>query len=141
MYLAQTIKSPSLSPYFLKQGLFALMALSLIMLLPDIAFAADETGEEVTTKILEAIVKYSKWIAFAVIGIAFIMVGWFCLRAYGSWADEDNKQGTLPRLVLTVFLGILILAVVTIFVTKGVGYLETNIVTTSISPTYETTIA
>lgn len=137
MYLAQTIKSPS----FLKQGLFALMAVSLIMLLPDIAFAADETGEEVTTKILEAIVKYSKWIAFAVIGIAFIMVGWFCLRAYGSWADEDNKQGTLPRLVLTVFLGILILAVVTIFVTKGVGYLETNIVTTSISPTYETTIA
>ncbi|WP_299874182.1 hypothetical protein [uncultured Cocleimonas sp.] len=111
------------------------------MLFPNIASAADETGAEVTTAILENIVKYAKWIAFVIIGIAFMMVGWFCLRAYGSWADDDNKQGTMPRLVLTIFLGILVLAVVTIFVTKGVTYLETNIVTTSISPAYETTIA
>ncbi len=137
MYLAQTIKSPS----FVKQGLFALLLLSIVMLFPDIASAADETGAEVTTAILENIVKYAKWIAFVIIGIAFMMVGWFCLRAYGSWADDDNKQGTMPRLVLTIFLGILVLAVVTIFVTKGVTYLETNIVTASISPVYETTIA
>ena len=137
MYLAQSIQSPT----FLKQGLFTLLLVSLVMLFPDIASAADETGEEVTTAILANIVKYAKWIAFVVIGIAFIMVGWFCLRAYGSWADEDNKQGTMPRLVLTIFLGILVLAVVTIFVTKGVTYLETNIVTASISPVYETTIA
>ena len=137
MYLAQSVQSIN---YF-KQGLFALILLSIIMLLPDIALAADETGEEVTTAILANIVKYAKWIAFVVIGIAFIMVGWFCLRAYGSWADEDNKQGTLPRLVLTIFLGILVLAVVTIFVTKGVTYLETNIVTAAISPVYEIAIA
>ena len=137
MYLSQTIKSPS----FVKQGLFALLLLSIVMLFPNIASAADETGAEVTTAILENIVKYAKWIAFVIIGIAFMMVGWFCLRAYGSWADDDNKQGTMPRLVLTIFLGILVLAVVTIFVTKGVTYLETNIVTTSISPAYETTIA
>ena len=111
------------------------------MLFPDIASAADETGEEVTTAILANIVKYAKWIAFVVIGIAFIMVGWFCLRAYGSWADEDNKQGTMPRLVLTIFLGILVLAVVTIFVTKGVTYLETNIVTTSVTPVIEAVTA
>ena len=137
MYLAQSIQSPT----FLKQGLFALLLVSLVMLFPDIASAADETGEEVTTAILANIVKYAKWIAFVVIGIAFIMVGWFCLRAYGSWADEDNKQGTMPRLVLTIFLGILVLAVVTIFVTKGVTYLETNIVTTSVTPIVEAVIA
>ena len=137
MYLAPSIKSP----IFLKQGLFALLLVSLVMLFPDIAAAADETGEEVTTAILANIVKYAKWIAFVVIGIAFIMVGWFCLRAYGSWADEDNNKGTMPRLVLTIFLGILVLAVVTIFVTKGVTYLETNIVTTSVTPIVEAVIA
>ena len=137
MYLAPSIKSP----IFLKQGLFSLLLVSLVMLFPDIASAADETGEEVTTAILANIVKYAKWIAFVVIGIAFIMVGWFCLRAYGSWADEDNKQGTMPRLVLTIFLGILVLAVVTIFVTKGVTYLETNIVTTSVTPVIEAVTA
>ena len=137
MYLAQSFNSMN----FLKQGLFVLIALTIVMLLPDIALAADETGEEVTTSILAKIVQYSKWIAFVVIGVAFIMVGWFCLRAYGSWADEDNKQGTLPRLILTIFLGILVLAVVTIFVTKGVSYLEDNITTTAITYAAETVIA
>jgi len=137
MYLAQSFNSMN----FLKQGLFVLIALSIVMLLPDIALAADETGEEVTTSILAKIVQYSKWIAFVVIGVAFIMVGWFCLRAYGSWADEDNKQGTLPRLILTIFLGILVLAVVTIFVTKGVSYLEDNITTTAITDAAEIVIA
>ena len=137
MYLAQSFNSMN----FLKQGLFVLIALTIVMLLPDIALAADETGEEVTTSILAKIVQYSKWIAFVVIGVAFIMVGWFCLRAYGSWADEDNKQGTLPRLILTIFLGILVLAVVTIFVTKGVSYLEDNITTTAITDAAETIIA
>ena len=137
MYLAQSFNSMN----FLKQGLFVLIALTIVMLLPDIALAADETGEEVTTSILAKIVQYSKWIAFVVIGVAFIMVGWFCLRAYGSWADEDNKQGTLPRLILTIFLGILVLAVVTIFVTKGVSYLEDNITTAAITYDTETVIA
>ena len=124
-----------------KHVLFTLALISIVMLLPQYAFAIDETGAEVTTSILANIVKYSKWIAFIIIGIAFMMVGWYCLRAYGSWADEDNKQGTLPRLVLTIFLGILVLAVVTIFVTKGAKYLEDNVVTTSITPVVSTVIA
>ena len=124
-----------------KHLLFALALISIVMLLPQYAFAIDETGAEVTTSILANIVKYSKWIAFIIIGIAFMMVGWYCLRAYGSWADEDTKQGTLPRLVLTIFLGILVLAVVTIFVTKGAKYLEDNVVTTSITPVVSTVIA
>ena len=100
MSISQSVQSVNL----FKQSLFALALLSIVMLLPEYAYAIDETGEEVTTSILANIVKYSKWIAFIIIGIAFMMVGWYCLRAYGSWADEDNKQGTLPRLVLTIFL-------------------------------------
>ena len=130
MSMSQSVQSVSQ----FKHVLFALALISIVMLLPQYAFAIDETGAEVTTSILANIVKYSKWIAFIIIGIAFMMVGWYCLRAYGSWADEDNKQGTLPRLVLTIFLGILVLAVVTIFVTKGAKYLEDNVVTTSIAP-------
>ena len=123
MSISQSVQSVSQ----FKHVLFSLALLSIVMLLPQYAFAIDETGAEVTTSILANIVKYSKWIAFIIIGIAFMMVGWYCLRAYGSWADEDNKQGTLPRLVLTIFLGILVLAVVTIFVTKGAKYLEDNV--------------
>ena len=137
MSISQSVQSVSQ----FKKVLFALALLSIVMLLPQYAFAIDETGAEVTTSILANIVKYSKWIAFIIIGIAFMMVGWYCLRAYGSWADEDNKQGTLPRLVLTIFLGILVLAVVTIFVTKGAKYLEDNVVTTSITPVVSTVIA
>ena len=137
MSMSQSVQSVSQ----FKHVLFALALLSIVMLLPQYAFAIDETGAEVTTSILANIVKYSKWIAFIIIGIAFMMVGWYCLRAYGSWADEDNKQGTLPRLVLTIFLGILVLAVVTIFVTKGAKYLEDNVVTTSITPVVSTVIA
>ena len=137
MSMSQSVQSVSQ----FKHVLFALALISIVMLLPQYAFAIDETGAEVTTSILANIVKYSKWIAFIIIGIAFMMVGWYCLRAYGSWADEDNKQGTLPRLVLTIFLGILVLAVVTIFVTKGAKYLEDNVVTTSITPVVSTVIA
>ncbi len=142
MNITQSIKSPS----FLREGLFAILLLSIVMLFPSIASATSETGTEVTKSILENIVKYSRWIAFGVIGIAFITVGWFSLRAYGAWADEDNKAGTMPRLILTIFLGILVIAVVTIFVTKGVKYLEKNLKptagtsTTLISPVNETTI-
>ena len=136
MSISQSVKSVSQ----FKHLLFALALISIVMLLPQYAFAIDETGAEVTTSILANIVKYSKWIAFIIIGIAFMMVGWYCLRAYGSWADEDNKQGTLPRLVLTIFLGILVLAVVTIFVTKGAKYLEDNVVTTSIAPPVVSTV-
>ena len=137
MSMSQSVQSVSQ----FKHVLFALALISIVMLLPQYAFAIDETGAEVTTSILANIVKYSKWIAFIIIGIAFMMVGWYCLRAYGSWADEDNNKGTLPRLVLTIFLGILVLAVVTIFVTKGAKYLEDNVVTTSITPVVSTVIA
>ena len=139
MYTAQTYNSQSLC----KHGLVALFVISLVMLFPDMAFALDETGDEVTTSILDNLVKYGKWIAFAIIGFAFMMVGYFCLRAYGAWADEDNNKGTMPRLVLTVFFGIMILAIVTIFVTKGAKYLEDNVTnaTTSIVPIAETVIA
>lgn len=137
MTLAQPVTS---SPIF-KQTLLAFLVISVVILLPDTAFAIDETGEEVTTSILANFVKYAKWIAFGIIGAAFMIVGYYCLRAYGSWADEENNKGTLPRLIGTVFLGILILAVVTIFVTKGAKYLEDNITTAAITPVTSNVIA
>jgi len=56
------------------------------------------------------------------------------LRAYSAWADEDNRQGTMPRLIMVVLLGIFVFTIVTIFITKGISYLEDNLTTAYVEP-------
>lgn len=122
---------------------FVLAALS--MLLPDIALASSGstsgTGEEITNFILEAVVKYGNWIFLGLVVIAFGLVGYAVLNAYGNWADDKNRDGTLARLILTILIGILILTIVVIFATKGTEYLEENFKTSAVQTTISDNIA
>ena len=126
------------STLFNKQALIAFFVCSAVTLLPDFAYAATgaptDTGDLITAGVLENVVKYGRWIGLVIIALAFFVVGYFSLRAYSAWADEDNRQGTMPRLIMVVLLGIFVFTIVTIFITKGISYLEDNLTTAYIEP-------
>jgi len=108
--------------------------LASLLLIPEIALAAGNPAADGAKVVMEDVVKYLTWFGYLLIGISFIVGGWWIIQAGFAWKDPNNREGTVGNILLTVFVSIAVIGILFYLVTTGQKYIADNVKFTSITP-------
>ncbi len=105
--------------------LFSLVALLAILVLPQLAFASD--ADQTIKDGVAFTVKIIKLIVYGLMGVTFIVMMGLLLKSLWDWKDENNRNGTAAGILVTLFVGLLVMGVIFMLGEKAISYVDKNV--------------
>lgn len=113
--------------------IFSLIAALAIFALPEITWAASEADQTIKDGVAFS-VKIIKLIVYGLMGLTFVVMMGMLLKSLWDWKDDNNRNGTAAGILITLFVGLMVMGVIFMLGEKAITYVDTNVKVTEAAP-------
>ena len=112
--------------------IFSLIAALAIFALPELTWASE--ADQTIKDGVAFSVKIIKLIVYGLMGLTFLVMMGLLLKSLWDWKDDGNKNGTAAGILITLFVGLMVMGVIFMLGEKAITYVDTNVKVTEAAP-------